>query len=311
MTQKFKVFNPLVGQPIWLQPNLRLVLAPNSSPMTYKGTNTYLLGKREIAVIDPGPEDNNHFRSILSALTSRQIITHILVTHSHLDHSPLARRLSQETGAKVYGFGPTGSGQSNTMKKLVASGYKGGGEGSDKNFDPDISKNSNETIYSDEWKIIALHTPGHFGNHLCFIWGDAVFTGDLVMNWASSLVSPPQGDLSDFMASCRKLMLNNWRIFYPGHGEPVYEPKQRLLWLINHRKEREANILSLLQKGPSTPQKLTQEIYSETQPNLLLMAERNVFAHLIDLCERNIVRCIGELHPKAKYELLQTQIDIY
>ena len=293
MIQSGEDFNPPIGKAEFLEPGVRRVLAPNPSTMTFRGTNTYLLGTHDIAVLDPGPKIQGHLHAILAALEPDQKITHILVTHSHIDHSPLAIELSQTTGAKIYGFGPTGTGQSEVMRELVASGYEGGGEGSDRDFQPNICLKEGDDIEGKGWSISVLHTPGHFANHLTFRWNDIAFTGDHVMEWASSMVSPPDGDLADFMASCRKLQDKNWRVFYPGHGAPVQNPKERLEWLINHRLAREANILETLKQGKMSPQELTAKIYEETPRFLLAAAARNVFAHLIDLHNRKHVLCDG------------------
>lgn len=272
-----------------LEPGLRRILAPNPSPMTYKGTNTYLLGVREIGVIDPGPNNRMHFNQIIKAIEPQQRITHIFVTHSHLDHSPLAKILSEHTKAEIYAFGPSNDGQSAVMRSLVKQGYTGGGEGVDADFEPHRKIREGEVISADDWELGVVETPGHFSNHLSFIWDDAVFTGDHIMDWASSMVSPPDGDLSDFMTSCRKLLRQEWRIFYPGHGDPVHNPKERTQWLIHHRQQRELQIIEALRLGPQTPSSLAQHIYTDTPKELLGAAARNVFAHLIDLRQREVV----------------------
>ena len=293
MVQSSIKFNPVIGKPELLEASVRRILAPNPSPMTFRGTNTYLLGAHDIAVLDPGPNSQDHLKAILNALEPSQKITHILVTHSHIDHSPLAIALSQASGAKIYGFGPTGSGQSGVMRELIASGYQGDDEGSDKEFQPDIYLKEGDEIKAEGWSMGVLHTPGHFANHLTFTWNDMAFTGDHIMQWASSMVSPPDGDVADFMASCRKLEEKEWRIFYPGHGAPVQKPRQRLEWLISHRLRREADILETLKQSPMTPNELAQKIYVETPRALLGAAARNVFAHLIDLHSRQYISCDG------------------
>ncbi|UWQ23317.1 MBL fold metallo-hydrolase [Leisingera aquaemixtae] len=281
-------FNPQPGRAVELEPGLRRILAPNPSPMTFRGTNTYLIGTGSLAVIDPGPECAPHLEAILAAVQPGQRITHIVVTHSHLDHSPLARGLSQATGAPVYAFGGAGAGRSAVMSRLAASGLAEGGEGIDTEFAPDITVRDSDVIGGDGWELEVIHTPGHLGNHIALAWNDACFTADHVMGWASSLVSPPDGDLTDFMASCRRLRQRSWRVFHPGHGAPVTDPAGRLDWLITHRQSREAAILQALGQAPATARALAEQIYTETPPALLKAAERNVFAHLVDLSGRGL-----------------------
>jgi len=285
-----------------LEPGLRRILAPNPSPMTLHGTNTYLVGEHHIAVIDPGPDNPEHLSAILKAVAG-QTVKAILVTHSHLDHSPLSRALSETTGAPVMAYGNSRSGRSKLMERLAASDLVKGGEGVDPAFTPDVLLADNEEIKSAEWTLRALWTPGHIGNHLSFVWGDAMFTGDHVMGWASSLVSPPDGDLTAFMASCARLAARNDRIYYPGHGAPVTDPKARIDWLITHRRNREAEILKALSEGPQDVNSLTVGIYRDIPAALLGAAARNVFAHLIDLSQRSLVKTEGELTPDAVYSL--------
>ena len=291
MTDLKSQFAPLAGEVEQLEPNLRRILAPNPSPMTFWGTNTYLLGSREIAVIDPGPNSAMHLNAIQKTLLPGQRITHIFVTHSHIDHSPLASQLSEITQAEIYAFGSSYDGQSETMRSLVKQGYSGGGEGVDSTFSPHKRVQEGDLISGDNWQLGVLETPGHFSNHLSFSWKDALFTGDHIMDWASSMVSPPDGDLGDFMKSCHKLLKSNWRIFYPGHGNPVFEPKNRIEWLINHRMSREVQILDALRSASENPYNLAKKIYTDTPRDLLGAAARNVFAHLIDLRERGLVEC--------------------
>lgn len=296
-------FNPDAEIAIELEPGLRRILAANPSPMTYRGTNTYLLGNTSLAVIDPGPTLPDHLEAILAAVEPNQRITHIIVTHSHLDHSPLAAELSQRTDAPIYAFGGAKAGRSTVMTQLAAAGMAGGGEGIDSEFRPDITVADGAFITGDGWTLEVIHTPGHLGNHIALAWKDACFTADHVMGWASSLVSPPDGDLSDFMASCYRLRQRPWRVFHPGHGAPVFDPADRLDWLIAHRKSREAAILNGLAKSPATAQSLAQEIYTTTPASLLAAAERNTFAHLVDLIGKSQVEAIGNLAATARFQL--------
>lgn len=297
-------FNPAPGMPVELAPGLRRLLCPNPSPMTYRGTNTYLLGTTEIAVIDPGPDDPLHLEAILDAIGLSARITQIIVTHSHLDHSPLSRALAQKTGAPVLAFGDATAGRSAIMSALAQSGLAGGGEGIDHAFRPDQILQEGDQVTGEGWSLEVLHTPGHLGNHISLAWGEACFTADHVMGWASSLVSPPDGDLTDFMASCRKMAARNWSVFYPGHGAPILDPNARLDWLISHRLEREAQIRAALETGSATAQKLAAAIYTDVAPALLPAAERNVFAHLIDLYGRDIVRTEDPLGIASQFALI-------
>lgn len=281
-------FNPVAGEPLELADDLMLVLAPNPSPMTWLGTNTYLLGRKELAVVDPGPDDPAHLAALLQAIAKRPV-SHIFVTHSHLDHSPLASALSAQTSAPILAFGGSGAGRSAVMHKLAQDGLASGGEGIDHRFAPDQLLRDGDVTSGPWGNITALHTPGHIGNHLCFLWRDAIFTGDHVMGWASSLVSPPDGDLTDFMSSCVRLKQRSARIYYPGHGAPVTDPAARLDWLIAHRKDREAQILAALADRPGTPSDLTTLIYRDVAPELRAAAQRNVFAHLVDLHQKGKV----------------------
>lgn len=288
-------FTPVIGEAASLAPGLRRIVAPNPSPMTWRGTNTYLLGTGGLAVIDPGPASEAHLDAILRAVGPDQEVTHILVTHTHLDHSPLARPLAEATGAPVYAFGGPLSGRSAVMQDLAAAGEIGGGEGVDLAFTCDQTVQDGDVITGDGWALEALHTPGHIGNHLSFAWGDTAFVGDHVMSWASSLVSPPDGDLTDFMASCAKLSARDWTVFHTGHGKPIDAPAERLAWLTAHRRARESAIMEALKRGPAGAQTLAAEIYTETPPALLGAATRNVLAHLIDLYGKNLISPHGSL----------------
>ncbi|SNR52684.1 MBL fold metallo-hydrolase [Puniceibacterium sediminis] len=298
-------FAPPVGTAEDLSDGLRRLLAPNPSPMTFRGTNTYLLGTRGIAVIDPGPQDERHLDAILAALRPGQEISHIVVTHAHLDHSPLSRRLSEVTGAPVLAFGNALAGRSTIMQELAASGLVGGGEGVDAGFEPDIALPDGAVIEGDGWHLDVVHTPGHFGNHIALGWGDALFCGDLVMGWATSLVSPPDGDLSDFMASARRLQSGPWRQFHPGHGAPLIQPQERLAWLINHRLSREASILAELDSGPAGAADLARRIYTDTPAALIPAATRNVLAHLVDLTSKSVVTPVDALTADALFSRLR------
>lgn len=288
-------FTPVIGEAVTLAPGLRRIVAPNPSAMTWRGTNTYLLGTAGLAVIDPGPASDAHLGAILDAVGPGQNVTHIFVTHTHLDHSPLARPLAEATGAPIYAFGGPLAGRSSVMQDLANAGEIGGGEGVDLTFTCDHELADGDVVEGDGWALEALHTPGHIGNHLSFAWGDTAFVGDHVMSWASSLVSPPDGDLTDFMTSCAKLSARDWTVFHAGHGKPIDAPSARLAWLTTHRRARESAIIEALTHGPADAQTLAAQIYTETPPALLGAATRNVLAHLIDLYGKNIISPKGPL----------------
>ena len=292
-------FDPTPGQPIELAHGLIRILAPNPSPMTFRGTNTYILGAAAVTVIDPGPDAPDHMRAILAAIGHRPV-QQIIVTHSHLDHSPLARALAQATNAPVLAFGDSFAGRSAIMATLAASGDLGGGEGVDHTFCPDQTLADGETIPCDLGPLRVLHTPGHLGNHICLRWGDAIFSGDHVMGWASSLVSPPEGDLTDFMASCARLLTEKAQILYPGHGAPVADPQATISALIAHRHARESQILGAL-TAPMTAAAITDVVYIDTPTALRRAAERNVLAHLIDLTGRGLIAPQGALARDATF----------
>ena len=209
-----------------IAPGLRRILAPNPGPMTHWGTNSYVLGEGRVAVIDPGPESEAHLAALLTA-TRGEEITHILVTHAHADHSPLAKHLARATGAPILGFGPAEAGRSALMERLATEGLAGGGEGVDGNFCPDTRLHEGERVQGDGWVLDVLHTPGHFAGHLAFRFGDEVFTGDHVMDWASSLVSPPDGDLGAFMATSERLKGLKAARFHTGHGNAIDAPNEQ------------------------------------------------------------------------------------
>ncbi len=292
---------PLPGRPQWLAPGLRVVLAPNPSAMTLHGTNSYILGAGEVAVIDPGPDLPEHLAAILAALAPGERISHILVTHAHLDHSPLARRLAAATGAPVLAFGPAGAGRSATMERFAAHGRAGGGEGVDTGFAPDVALADGDVVEGAGWSLRALHTPGHFGNHLSFVWQDSVFCGDHVMGWASSLISPPDGDMGAYMASLDRLAGLGARRLHSGHGDVVADPAGRIAELAAHRRAREAAIRAALRDGAADARTLARRIYTDTPAALMPAATRNVLAHLVDLAERSLAVPEGPLGADSRF----------
>ena len=277
----------------WLAPDLRRLRAKNPSPMTGTGTNSYLLGQGEVVLIDPGPDLAGHREALLACLQSGERIAAILVSHCHLDHSGGAAALAQATGAPVLGFGSAGSGRSLVMERLAAEGLKGGGEGMDLGFRPDQRLQDGVVLVFGHLVLEVLHTPGHTGCHLGFAAGDRLFSGDHVMGWSTSLVSPPEGDMTQYRASLQRLASRDWSMIYPGHGDEIRDPVARLAYLARHRTEREAEILAALAVMPLTPDAITRRIYMGISAGLIGAARRNVLAHLIDLTERGLVAPFG------------------
>ena len=283
--------------------NIVCILAPNPSPMTFKGTNTYIIDNGELAIIDPGPINEEHFDNILGVLAGKPV-KYIFLTHSHIDHSPLAKQLSAELNTPIYAYGASNSGLSSTMLSLIDNGYQSGSEGIDNEFHPDFLIKNNEKFVLNNNIISSIHTPGHMGNHVCFQYDKVLFSGDHVMGWATSMVSPPYGDLTQFMASCRLLQSKEFNLFLPGHGDPVKNPSERLSFLVNHRLERESQIKEAIKETALTAFEITEIIYTDIDSSLIPAATRNVFAHLIDLDARGLLKFQGNISEKSKAVLL-------
>ncbi|WP_296641122.1 MBL fold metallo-hydrolase [Roseinatronobacter sp.] len=281
-----------------LDRDLTLIRAENPSPMTADGTNSYILGATEVTVIDPGPDDPAHLAQLLDTIGPRRV-TSILVTHSHMDHSPLAPRLSAATGAPILAYGDSRAGRTAQMNALANRADIGGGEGVDHGFKPHVSLQDGQSMPLGSEAMTALWTPGHMGNHMCFLWRDHLFTGDHVMGWAPSLVSPPDGDMGSYMRSLAQLQGVEARLFHPGHGAIIEQPRARLAELVAHRRAREDAILRELDQGRADIATLVTKIYNATPSALHKAAARNVFAHLADLHARAEVTATPELCPRA------------
>ena len=253
-------------------PLVRRVVARNPSPYTFKGTGTYLIGRDEIAVIDPGPLDDDHLAALLRALDGATV-SHILVTHTHIDHSPLAAALKAATGAPVLAFGP--------HPAHGSAGELGGDQG----FVPDRRLADGEVLTGRGWTLEAIHTPGHASNHLCFALREeaSVFTGDHVMGWSTTVVSPPDGDMAAYMASLDKLRRREEKLYIPSHGPEIAEGPGFTRALLGHRRQREAAILRRLEAGPTSIPDIVAQIYRDLDPRLVAAAGRSVMAHLIKL----------------------------
>jgi glyoxylase-like metal-dependent hydrolase (beta-lactamase superfamily II) len=278
-------------------PGIRRIVANNPGPFTFRGTGTYVVGEGEVAVIDPGPDLAEHIDALLAGLKGESI-THILVTHTHRDHSPAAAAVKAATGAPTYGFGPHAGGRR---------GEAGVEEGGDWDFLPDITVNDGDVIAGPGWRFEAVHTPGHTSNHLCFALPDAgiLFSGDHVMGWSTSVIAPPDGDMAAYMASLDKLLGRSDSVYWPTHGPAITEPQDHVRAFIAHRREREAGIILCLQSGISRVDAMVERLYVGLNPNLHRAAGRSVLAHLIDLVGRGVVMSDGALTVDATYRLLQ------
>ena len=294
---------PEFGLAVELGDGIRRIVAPNPGPMTHWGTNTWLFGETDVAVIDPGPDDPHHLAAIQAA-TKGQRVTHILITHAHADHSLGAKTLSQLTGAPIVAFGKATAGRSDIMRSLAESGVElEGGEGLDSSFRPDECVGDGDQIIGQDWTLDVLHTPGHFAGHLAFRFDDVLFSGDHVMDWSTSIVSPPDGDVRAFLDTCERLSKLDLSRCFTGHGGEISAPTSRLDWLISHRRKREAAILDGLRQGSRDIDELTRDIYRDVPVALHRAASRNVLAHLIDLTERNIVCAEPRLELGARFML--------
>ena len=294
----------VISSVVELQDGLMRLIAPNPSPMTSTGTNTYILGRKELLIIDPGPNSEAHLRNIMEVIPKYTKVTHILITHSHLDHSGLAPKLSKILNAPTLAFGTALDGLSNDMKSICKMGLTSETFGIDTEFVPDHFLEDKEKISSLEWEVVAHHTPGHLSNHICYQYLDKLFTGDHIMEWSTSVISPPEGDVSQFINSCEKIYNLHCEKFYPGHGIPVENPSERIVELIEHRKKREAEILNFLKNRDATISQITKKIYLNIDQNLLSVASRNVKAHLVDLIIKKQVTVDDISSDTAMYSLL-------
>lgn len=270
-----------------LEPLVRRVLAPNASPFTYTGTQTYLVGTQEgLAVIDPGPDDPEHLAALEAAIGDAQVAA-ICCTHTHRDHTPAAAPLSRSTGAPIIGCAPL----------IIESGEPRVDAPFDKSYAPDRVLTDGEQISGPGWTLTAVATPGHTSNHLCYALEEsgALFTGDHVMGWSTSVVVPPDGDMADYMASLDRLYQRQDRIYYPAHGPAVEKPRQLVRGMIGHRKQRERQIVKLLGEGPHDVPGLVRRMYKGIDERLWPAAGQSVKAHLIELHRQERVIPDGDL----------------
>jgi glyoxylase-like metal-dependent hydrolase (beta-lactamase superfamily II) len=266
-----------------LEPGIARVLAHNPSAFTYYGTQTYLIGTSELAVIDPGPDLPEHLDALEEAIAGRPVAA-IMCTHTHRDHSPAARPLAERTGAPVIGCAPL------ALETV--------GPRADASFDGDYAADrvleDGEELEIDGRPVRVVATPGHTSNHLCFAYGDALFSGDHVMGWSTTVVVPPDGDMAAYMQSLDKLRQRDDRVYYPAHGPPVTNPQQYVRHLLGHRMQREKQILRLVSERPRAIPQIVADAYPGLDPRLVTAAGGSVFAHLLDLERRGLVERQGD-----------------
>lgn len=282
-------FDPAYGIAVPVADGVQRITVNNPSAFTFHGTNSYIVGDKSVAVIDPGPDDEAHFQALMAALDGREV-THIFVSHTHRDHSPLAARLKLATGALTVAEGPH-----RAARPLHEGERNPFAESSDTDFVPDVALGDGESISGDGWALTALHTPGHTANHSAFALDDSgiVFSADHVMAWATTIVAPPDGSMSDYMASLAKLLKRKDRLFLPGHGGPVNDPTAFMRGLRAHRRMREKAVLARIKEGDRTIPDMVKIIYRSTDPRLHGAAALSVLAHIEDLIEKGEVQTDG------------------
>jgi glyoxylase-like metal-dependent hydrolase (beta-lactamase superfamily II) len=290
-------FDPQHGRPVPVAPGIVRVTAPNPSPFTFHGTNSYLVGSDTLAVIDPGPDDDTHLEALLTTIDGRPV-SHIFVTHTHRDHSPLTVRLKERTGATVLAQGqhrPARALRIGENSRLDAS--------ADLAFRPDAVLGDDMPVSGDGWTIRTVLTPGHAANHAAFsLEGTGIlFSGDHVMAWSTTIVAPPDGAMADYMASLDKLLARDDRLLLPGHGGPVTRPRAFMRGLKAHRRMREQAIVERIQKGDRTIPEIVAAIYRDTDPRLHGAAGLSVLAHLEDLVARGAIKAEGELSIEGTF----------
>jgi glyoxylase-like metal-dependent hydrolase (beta-lactamase superfamily II) len=277
-----------------ISPLIRRIIANNPGPFTFTGTGTYIIGKENLAIIDPGPIDQNHFDAIIKS-TKGQTITHILLTHNHNDHSPLAKKIKEETGAKIYFKNLSNDIQTEDQFE----------EGYDKDIEGDIELSDGDIIETNEWTVEAIHTPGHTSNHICYSLTeeDVLFSGDHVMGWSTTVIVPPDGDMNDYINSLKKLLKRSENNFYPTHGPIIERPKELVAKYIEHRMEREKQISEAIKLGNKKIPDMVKIIYKDVDISLHPAAAMSTLAHLIRMKENNEIAVSGN-NLNGTYELV-------
>ena len=277
-----------------VSPMIRRVICNNPGGFTFHGTGTYIIGRGEVAVVDPGPLDDAHIAALEKAVEG-ETVSHILITHTHRDHSPAAAPFKKSTGAPTYGYGPHGGDRGGPVVE----------EGGDYEFVPDHVIKDGDMIEGNGWTVEAIHTPGHTSNHICFALREenAIFSGDHVMGWSTSVISPPDGNMADYMSSLRKMLTRNEEIYWPTHGPAITEPKPHVEAFMAHRAGREDAILECIRDGRTTIPAMVEVMYAEVDPRLHRAAGRSVFAHLLHMVETGRVLTAGKPSPDGEFAM--------
>lgn len=279
-----------------ISPAIRRVLCPNSGPYTYTGTGTFIVGTGNVAVIDPGPKNDVHLQAILDA-TKNETISHILVTHTHADHSPLAMPLAEISGANTYAFSAHSGENEDGLAAME--------EGVDKNFTPTHTLKDGEKIKGDGWTLKAVHTPGHTSNHMCFALEEenTLFSGDHIMAWSTSIIIPPDGDMADYMNSLERVLADNYSVLRPTHGPAIIEPRPFIEALIAHRIDRADAIISAVASGTSGVKEIVEQVYQGLPQNLHNAAAMSALSHLILMVNDGRIKCDGKPSLASKFFL--------
>ena len=282
-----------------VMPGVRRVLCNNPSPFTFTGTVSYIVGRGKVAIIDPGPDDEAHAQALLDAVRG-ETVTHILVTHTHRDHSPNTPRIKAATGAPVYA-----EGVHRASRPYYDSEKMSTESGADRDFKPDIEIRDGDVIAGDGWTLEAVATPGHTANHMAFAWPERkiLFVGDHVMGWSTSIVAPPDGSMVDYMASLQRLAARDEHLYFSGHGPEIPDAQKFVRFLIRHRQAREASILHRLAKGEADIPTIVRASYIGIDPRLTGAAGYSVLAHLEDLVARGVVATEGDPVIGGSYRL--------
>lgn len=280
-----------------VSPLIRRVTANNPGPFTFKGTGTYIVGRGEVAVIDPGPDDPAHLDAILSAVQGEKV-THILITHHHSDHSPLAAALKARTGATVYGCAVAGHEMEDTGEVRMEAGH-------DHDFRPDISVCHGGVVLGRGWTIDAIPTPGHTSNHICYGLREenACFSGDHIMGWSTTVITPPDGDMTDYLRSLDDIRARRFDILWPTHGPPIRDVDAFIAAYIAHRQERVDQILVALKDGPARINDLVPRLYADVDSRLHPAAARSMLAAMIHLVGKGQLAADGAPGPESTYRL--------